>query len=213
MDQVLHRVRPLTYLQSKDPVWFLLRAFRFTSRSGHRFLCAVTRDYENRLHGMSADMPGKCISVGSSPLSNIIPEIEHCISERRDAVLRFLGMKKQRIEQYSDKRNLAGRLWGFSQSWINSFTKNELQKMFEILGRRLEMRVTKAQLVAALLQLKQGIIDETVNLDEIDENVQSEATLLSEAKFAVKNISRSFGFCLGYETIGFNDGNERRLPK
>lgn len=27
VDQVLHRVRALTYLQSEDPVWFLLRAF------------------------------------------------------------------------------------------------------------------------------------------------------------------------------------------
>lgn len=56
MDQVLHRVRPLTYLQSEDPVWFLLRTFRFTSRTGHEFLSAIARDYEGRLRGMSVHL-------------------------------------------------------------------------------------------------------------------------------------------------------------
>lgn len=35
VDQVLTRVRCLTHFQSEDPVWFLLRAFCFTSRTGH----------------------------------------------------------------------------------------------------------------------------------------------------------------------------------
>lgn len=174
MVQVLHRLRLLTYLQSEDPVWFFSCACRFTSSTGHGFLCAVARNNENRLHGMSAHLREKCVSAGSNPLPNIIP------------VLRLLGMKKQRIARYSDKRNLPGWIRRFSQSKLNSFTKLELQEILGIYGRRLEMRAANAKLLAALLQLKQEINDETVNLDEIDENLQSEAALFSETKVGDK---------------------------
>ena len=45
VDQVLSYVRILTYVQSEDPMWFLLRAFRFTSRAGHSLLAAVARNF------------------------------------------------------------------------------------------------------------------------------------------------------------------------
>lgn len=52
-DQLLRRFRLLTYYQSEDPVWFLLRAFLFTSRTAHGFLADTARDYEQYLNGMA----------------------------------------------------------------------------------------------------------------------------------------------------------------
>ena len=37
VEQVLNKVVMLTFYQSEDPVWFLLRAFKFTSRTSHGF--------------------------------------------------------------------------------------------------------------------------------------------------------------------------------
>ena len=58
VEHLLNRVLMLTYYQSEDPIWYLLRAFRFTSRTGHGFKAAVALDYEHysgACHGSSGE--------------------------------------------------------------------------------------------------------------------------------------------------------------
>lgn len=120
------------------------------------------------------------------------------------------------MERHSNKHVVAGQLRGYSQTRINSFTKNELQEVLGAFGRRYEMRVSKSQLVAAVLQLKQDIIDETVSWEEIEEGVQSEENLLSEAKAAVQN-SLLQAFILAWvmkplvPTMGMREGSRNEV--
>ncbi|CDF33956.1 unnamed protein product [Chondrus crispus] len=53
VEQVLARIAVLAYYQSKVPVWFLLRTFRFISSTIQRFLAAVARDFDNRVQGLA----------------------------------------------------------------------------------------------------------------------------------------------------------------
>lgn len=46
VEQVVHRVRQLTFLQSEDPNWFLAPAFPFTSRTSHGFFIIVASNFE-----------------------------------------------------------------------------------------------------------------------------------------------------------------------
>ena len=181
VDQALNRVVALTYLQSEDPVWFLLRAFRFTSRTSHGFVAAVARDYDTRLKGMGSHLRGRRISDGANSLPDDVNETERCISERWERVLDTLAIRKQVIERPSDRRTLAWRVKRYSQSRITSFTKSELKAMLDVFERHLELQVPKAQLVGAVLQLKQDIIDELVYLDAGESGQLSEHTILGSA--------------------------------
>ena len=40
-------------------MWFLLRAFIFTSRTGHAFLSIVIRDLDNNTEAMRLELTGK----------------------------------------------------------------------------------------------------------------------------------------------------------
>lgn len=43
LNEIYRSVRHLTLLQSEDPIWFLLRAFRFTSSTSHTFFTRVVQ--------------------------------------------------------------------------------------------------------------------------------------------------------------------------
>lgn len=179
--QALNLVNALTYLQSEDPVWFLLRVFRFTKRTAHGFVAAMARDYDTRLRRMAAKLRCRRISDGANALPDDITETEQCISERWESVLDAIAIRKQTIDRPLDRRMLAGRVRRYSQSRVISFTKRDLQATLAVFGRRLELRVPKRELVAAVLQLKQDIVDETVNLDGGEDGQLSENDMVATA--------------------------------
>lgn len=144
-------------------------------------MAAVARDFEVRLCGIAVHLRGTRISDGANAVSDDVTEVEHCIAERWEAVLDALEMRKQFTARNSSRQNLAASIGGYSQSRVTSFTKNELQAMLDVFGRRIETGVPKAQLVDAVLQLKQDIIEENVNLEGEEQGQQSEESILLEA--------------------------------
>ena len=60
---------------------FLLRDFCFTSRTGHGFLTAVGRDYDNRIKGLVWLLQGKSLNPGTEAphgeLTVLIERIKH----------------------------------------------------------------------------------------------------------------------------------------
>ena len=77
-------VRMLTFLQSEDPSWFLLRAFRFTSRTSYEFISTVFRTNRKNLYGLAHLLAGKrLVFPGNTPDHTISTTVEWCISYSR----------------------------------------------------------------------------------------------------------------------------------
>lgn len=91
-DIVLSRVNLLTYYQSEDPVWFLLRAFRFTSRTAHGFLSCISRDYDWHVRALSKLLFGTRLTAGSALLPATASETEQCLKARWNTLIETLGM-------------------------------------------------------------------------------------------------------------------------
>ena len=162
VENLLKRVDMLTYLQSEDPVWFLLRAFRFSSRTGHSFLSALSRNFNSHVKGLSLKLAGSKIRAGVDLLHVAISDAEHCIKDRWDSVINVLGMRKEAETNPNARRALAAHVADYSSSRINSFTKGELQRMLGVFEKQIDSRVPKIQLVSALVQLQSDICNEEV---------------------------------------------------
>ena len=84
VEQALARVTPLIYLHSEDPVWFLLRAFRFTSRTGHGFVAAVVRDYAASMRGLAALLRCRTVVEGVQALSDDEEDVQLLLMDKRE---------------------------------------------------------------------------------------------------------------------------------
>ena len=183
VENLLKKVDMLTYLQSEDPVWFLFRAFRFSSRMGHSFLSAVARNFNSHVKGLASKLAGSRITAGVGSLPVAISDAEHCIKDRWDSVINVLGMRKEAETQPNSRRALAAHMANFSSSRINSFTKSELQRILGVFERQIDSRVPKVQLVSALLQLQLDIRNEEVCLEgHNDGGARSEPDICLEAE-------------------------------
>ena len=216
VDQLLQRVTMLTYLQSEDPVWFLLRAFRFTSRTGHGFVAAVARDYDRNIKGLASKLAGSKVSAGADTLPADTSDAVQCIKGRWDAVLSILGIRKQAVPQTNSRRALAEQIVNYSPSRIGSFNKTGLQRMLGVFGRQLDTRATKAQMVSVVLQLQTDIRDETVDLERGQLEVRSEAELQLESESGVCEALReaSLGAWVMkplVSTIGMKEGTRNEI--
>lgn len=68
MQQTLNRVTFLTFYQNEDPVWFLLGAFMFTSRTAHDLLEAFASNNDSNVEGLSEVLRGCRVSLSTDPL-------------------------------------------------------------------------------------------------------------------------------------------------
>ncbi|CDF34053.1 unnamed protein product [Chondrus crispus] len=166
VDQALARIKILTFHQSEDPVWFLLRAFRFTSRTGHSFLATVTRDFENHVSSLAWALRGKQLAVGSDTLPQDHSSCEQLLRVKWECVCKLFGMRLGAEPQPSERRDLALRLERYSRSRINLFNRNDLQQMLGGFARGLSGAPSKTVLVNAVLQLQADIGAGTVELDD-----------------------------------------------
>lgn len=114
VDQVLARDVLMTFLQSEDPIWFLLRASRFTSRTGHGFIATVARDYVPSIRSMAWLIHGKNLIQDRQLLNPDVDEERQQISGKRDDVIRTLGLKLGGIPRPSSRGALATRLTAIS---------------------------------------------------------------------------------------------------
>lgn len=93
VDQALRRVNILTLHQSEDPVWFLLKEFRFTSRTGRAFLSAVTSDFDRNVSSLGWSLMGERLSVGSDTLPQDHLICEQAFRTKWEGVCKTLGMR------------------------------------------------------------------------------------------------------------------------
>jgi len=76
---VCKSVRHLTYYQSEDPVWFLLRAFTFTSRTSHSFIRAVCRNFDIKIRALSLCLRGANLRESSRSLpTDLDADVWYC---------------------------------------------------------------------------------------------------------------------------------------
>ena len=185
VDQFLRRFTVLTYLQSEDPVWFLLRAFRFTSRTGHSFLSAIAREFDKHMKGLASKLAGIRMTAGADMLPVDISDAQQCVRERWDSLMHVLGLRKQVLTQPNSRRYLSQQIARYSASKINSLNMTELQRLLGDFERQPDARAPKAQLVAALLQTQSDIRNGTINLEGTTDELRPEAELLVEAENVV----------------------------
>ena len=169
VDQLIHRVKVLTFQQSEDPVWFLLCAFRFTSRTGHAFLSTITRDFEKNMESLGWQLRGKSLATGSGALTSDHAICVCLLKSKCERVCRMLGIQLRALPQQSARRDLAQRITRYSRSRIQSFNRSDLHQMLGVFGRGMVRSPAKAVLVTVLLQLQTDIIAGTVDLNETEE--------------------------------------------
>ena len=189
VEQVLGGVMALTYLQSEDPVWFLLRAFRFTSRTGYGFIAAVARDYVTSMRGMVWLLRGKTLTEGVRELNEDADEVRLRIKVKWDTVTSALGMRLADKPRPSSRRAAADRLTDMSPSRISSSTKSDLQSILSVFERSLDTRVSKSELVSAVNQLKADIACNSVGLDADSSAGENEE---EGGEQAAKTVSNAF---------------------
>ena len=165
MQQLLRKCIQLTYYQSEDPVWFLLRAFRFTSRTAHGFKAALARDYECLLGGLSWELRGKVIGNRTEPLSEDHTVVREHVRPKWEQVLTTLGMEMSRQPRPSSSESVGQRLLNSSASRISAITKAELILFLSVFGRSVDVRVNKPVVVAAVMQLKADIQSGTISME------------------------------------------------
>ena len=157
VEHLLNRVLILTYYQSEDPIWFLLRIFRFTSRTAHVFKAAVARDYEALLGGLAWKLRGRVLSHGAQPLFQDHILVREHLRSKWDQVIMTLGMTLARQARPSSRTAVAERLVKSSASRISATTKAELLNCLSVFGRAIDTRVNKPEVVAAVMQLRADI--------------------------------------------------------
>ena len=103
---MLNRFHILTYFQSEDPDWFLVRAFPFTSRTAHVFIAAVARDYDERQKGLSWLLRGKCLGQGIESFSDDHILVRERIRHKWEQVISTLRITKGTIPRPSSRHIL-----------------------------------------------------------------------------------------------------------
>ena len=180
----------LTYYQSEDPVWFLLRAFRFTSRTAHGLQAALASDYEALLGGLAWLLREKVLSVGAQSLSEDHVIVREYVRPKWEQVLRTLGMALGCMPRQSSRASLAECISSSSASRISATTKPDLLNFLTVFGRVVDSRANKPEVLAAVMQLKADILSRSVCTDggnEADDTTDDEM-----AERAAKRICNLF---------------------
>ena len=94
VEAVLSRLIHCTFLQSEDPVWFLIRAFKFTSRTSDSFFRAVSKFYTDAPVGISRLIKGARLSPLTAPLPNSVEEVMDMIEIKFSTVCDVLNLRR-----------------------------------------------------------------------------------------------------------------------
>lgn len=177
VNQLLEKLTLQTYLQSEDPVWFLLRAFRFTSRTGHSFVSAICLDFDNHMNGLSWSLRGQTLRAGTESFSSDATIARIRVEKRWEQVSDALGMVKAQIYRPFSVNTVSEQLKALSPTRISSHNKNDLQRFLSLFNQILEPRATKSQLVASVSQLKADLVRGAVDpaaFEEMDSTTETE---------------------------------------
>lgn len=93
----LSRIKLLTFEQSSDPLWFILRSFLFTSRTAASFVTKIAADYEKNIKGMSHLLKGTPIMSGSVVLPNDVNEVQDRCDQYWDILLGTINVQKSEV--------------------------------------------------------------------------------------------------------------------
>ena len=149
-EEGLYKVIQLTYLQAEDPTWFLLRAFSFTSRTTHGFLCDIYREFERNMAGLSHTLAAQ-LPFYSVSLPHEQGATATVLTGMYDAVADALGIRKRsRQAVQCTPQERARKLKALSDGDIDGLTKNAINELLTSLGQRVNLRSSKQALMVQL---------------------------------------------------------------
>lgn len=125
VDQVLSGVRVLTFFQSKNAMWFLLRAFRFECRIGHGLLSAEACNYIFHMKGLSESLRWAVLIQKGSDLPDHITPVQRHIYGKWGALLSFFDLQLADApgRSRSSRSTMARKITGLTSTMVNSCTK------------------------------------------------------------------------------------------
>ena len=147
VELVLTRLIHCTFRQSEDPVWFLIRAFKFISRTSDSFFRAVSKFYTDALVGIA----GLIKEAHLSPLTALLPdsaeEVMNMLKIKFSTVCDVLNMRRCDGQDSETYRAAATKIQELSEIQMNELRKDDLIKLLEGVGPRPSASLRKAQLV------------------------------------------------------------------
>lgn len=123
-----------TYYQSEDPAWFLLRSFKFTSRTSHLSVRAVVRNFKENISGMSTILKGVTLTGSSSLLPEREEQAFSVLTEKFDCVCDCLGI--ERGEAGEERPGLSNFLLELTEDSAKQMRVQDLKSILRTAGRR-----------------------------------------------------------------------------
>ena len=156
VELVLARLIHCTFLQSEDTVWFLIRAFKFTTRTSDSFFHAVSKIYKDALGGIARLIKGARLSPFTAPLSGNAEEVMNVLEIKFRTVCDVLNLRRCDGGGSETDMSLATRIQELSEIQMNELCKDDLIKFMEGIGPRPSASLRKAQLVQKLLETQEN---------------------------------------------------------
>lgn len=158
IEKVLHGIKQLTYLQSEDPAWFLLRAFSFTSRTAASFVRAFCSDFDVHILVLHTMIKRLAPEIRTTIIPSHISNSSSYYNEIWCSVIRCLGFSRMTVYRQSTA-DLRNEILALSLESANLLNVEKLRSILTIAGRKPPSRSRKATLITLILQLKEDIIN------------------------------------------------------
>lgn len=172
----LENITIMTYYQSEDPVWFLTRAFAFTSRTSISFLRTIQKDSKRRTEALLDYFNS---TDGNETLLNNINLFPVPCEDKKQYMLQqwkiiseCIGIREQEIETF-DIRKLRQEICDINPQNAKHKTMETLRHLLTLSGRKPTGRLRKAILVQQVLKLKEDIFSGNALSDEQVAEIQS----------------------------------------
>lgn len=159
----------MTYYQSEDPIWFLTRAFAFTSRTSISFLRTIQKERKLRIEALFDYLTA--IDNNNTLLDNcnlfpvICEDKKQYMGQQRHMICECIGIQEQEIKTF-DVTRLKQDICEVNAQNAKHKTMEFLRDLLNLSGRKPTGRLRKAILVEQLLKLKEDILSGNALSDE-----------------------------------------------
>lgn len=184
----LRWITRLTYYQSEDPLWFILRAFAFTSRTAQSFLRFITSNYSNNLYGLAFALRGRQISHLSCSFPEDLDAANAFLKKKFDALRASIGFTKGDSGSVPISAEEKVAIIGLSNDEITSMLKDDVIKILRSAGINSPSRLRVGQLKDLLRNERDKLRQEssTTHLNEnVDTSSQNRGLSCSESILTV----------------------------
>lgn len=183
----MQKVTLLTYLQSEDPLWFILRAFIFTSRTAHSFVRCITSNYNDGIEGLAYGIKGKNIIELSPPISNNIDVVREILSRRFNKLCETIGLEKSQTSLPIISNERKQYVMSLTRQVIAGMLKEDVTNLLREINVPIPARARVAQLKELLRDEQTRFLQENDVLNE-NNNDQRETTAENHSKSVSKAV-------------------------